>query len=888
MLQVIINGHKHSFADGLSIMQALASIDVDVPHLCHDERLKPYGGCRLCVVEIEGEARPVSSCNTALRDGMNIRTDSVALQNLRKTNLQLMAQHYPDAAVAAEPERPLHRYLQQYGVTAQGANEKDNWRDDSHPYIAVDMSRCIYCYRCVRICEEVQGQFVWQVFQRGEQTHIRPQTGNNLFESECVSCGACVDTCPSGALADKTVQRNGTAECWTETTCVYCATGCQMSVGTRGQKIVQIRPVVNAAVNHGHLCAKGRYAFEFTHAEDRVTTPMIRQNGAWQPASWDEALAFTANRLQEIVQRDGPDAIGVLGSARATNEENFLAQKFARAVLGTNNVDCCARVCHTPTAAAMKRMLGTGAATNCFDDIEQATCIMLVGCNPTENHPIVGARIKQAVLNGARLIVIDPRQTELARYADLHLRVTPGHNIQLFNALACAILQAQLEDAAFIRERATDFDAFREFVLQYTPESVAAECGVPAAMIRDAARLYAGSKPAMCFHGLGVTEHTQGTQGVMALINLALITGNIGKAGSGINPLRGQNNVQGAAHMGCDPGILAGSQNIHDAREKFEAAWQCALPTQHGLNLLDMMDAAHAGKLKALWAIGYDVQDTLADMNRTAGALHKLELVIVQDLFLNETARTVGTVFFPAASVFERDGTFMNSDRRVQRVCRAIEPPGEAWPDWQIICALADTMGKGNLFDYADAEEIWNEVRQLWPQGAGLSYLRLASESLHWPCLAENHPGTPVLHQNSFVIGKQAALQRIAFEPSPEQRNQDFPLLLITGRNIYHFNAGTMTGRTDNTVLSDSDYLEISAADAASLQLQNGNRAKITSRHGEIILPVRISDRMQTGQLFTTFHYAALKVNRVTSPYRDNMVKAPEYKRTAVRVERLK
>lgn len=887
MFQVDIDGQRYTFPAGLTVLQALVRIKVDVPHLCHDERLKPYGGCRLCVVEIEGESHPVSSCNTELRDHMTISTQTPQLWQLRKTNLELLAQHYPPTAVEFESDRPFHRYLQQYGVAAQGLSGKDRWHDTSHPYIEVDMSRCIYCYRCVRICEEVQGQFVWQVFQKGEYTHIRPQTGKNLLESECVSCGACVDTCPSGALSDKTVERHGNSERWIDTTCVYCATGCQMKVGARSQKIVQIRPVMDAAVNHGHLCAKGRYAFEFAQAPDRVTRPMIRKHGEWQPVSWDEALTFTATKLEEILQRNGHDAVGVLGSARATNEENYLVQKFARTVLGTNNVDCCARVCHTPSAAALKQMLGTGAATNSFDDIECAATIMLCGCNPTENHPVVGARIKQAVLKGAKLIVIDPRKSELARYAAVHLPVIPGHNVQLFNAMAGAILEEGLEDRAFIAERVTDFESYREFVLQYRPEVVAQDCGVSATLIREAARLYAGTKPAMCFHGLGVTEHTQGTEGVMTLINLALLTGNLGRPGSGINPLRGQNNVQGAAHMGCDPKSLTGGQRLDDARASFEQVWNCQLPVRPGLTLLDMIDAAWVGKLKALWVFGYDVYLTLADVNRTAESLRKLEFIIIQDLFMNETAKAVGSVFLPAASVFEKDGTFMNSDRRVQRVHQVIDPVGEAWPDWRIICALAGRMGKGRLFDFNDPEAIWGEIRRLWPQGAGLSYMRLEQESLHWPCPSIDHPGTPVLHAAGFANGKQTALRCIAFQASPEVQNEAYPWLLITGRNLYHFNSGTMTYRSANTVLCDSDYLEISLIDAERYQLRDGERVKLRSRYGEAILPIRITDHVVQGQLFATFHDATLTINRLTSSYRDRLVETPEYKRTAVALERL-
>ena len=532
--------------------------------------MKPFGGCRLCVVQVDGKPRPVTACDTRVSNGMTIETHTQEIEEWRRSLLRLLAQQYPADALRELPDKEFHRLLHTYGLEQQCLGEASpELVDESNPYIRVDMSRCIYCYRCVRICDELQGQFVWQIWNRGDATRIRPDSGTNLRESSCVSCGACVDTCPTGALEDKSVFALGAATHWTRTTCAYCGTGCEMSVGTRDGRIVVIKPVLDAPVNRGHLCVKGRYAFDFVRAEDRVTHPMIRVAGEWKRVSWDEAIAFTADALGKIVARCGPSSVGVLGSARATNEENYLAQKFARVVLGTNNVDCCARVCHTPTAAAMKLMLGAGAATNSFDDIENARAILVCGANPTENHPIVGARIKQAALRGTRLIVIDPRKIELTRYATLHLQLRPGTNIPLFNALACTLVEEGLCDEEFLKERVAGFDEFRRFVRSWSPERAAPLCGVEAREIREAARIYASERPAMCIHGLGMTEHIQGTEGVMCLVNLALLTGNIGKPGAGINPLRGQNNVQGAAHMGCDPGILTGSVSLKDGRDLF-------------------------------------------------------------------------------------------------------------------------------------------------------------------------------------------------------------------------------------------------------------------------------------------------------------------------------
>lgn len=885
MLRVILDGQEFEFPEGLSLLQALQDSGHDVPHPCHDDRLQPHGGCRLCTVAVDGESRPVASCCTPLRDGMVVHTDTPALQALRQTNLSLMTKHYPASAKTAEPDHPFHRLLDEHGIDTGDHDCTIKFSDNTHPYLGIDMDRCIHCERCVRICDEVQGQFIWQIWGRGESTHVATHDRQSLLDSGCVSCGACADTCPTGAIHDKRAQA---VEQWTRSTCVYCGVGCQMDVGTQNGRVVAVRPAMDSPVNRGHLCVKGRYAFEFNHADDRITSPMLRDGNDWREVSWDEALDHVAEKLMAIIARDGADTIGVLGSARATNEENYLAQKFTRVVLGTNNVDCCARVCHTPSAKALKTMLGTGAATNCFDDIERTSAFMICGANPTENHPVVGARIKQAVRKGARLIVVDPRRIELADYADVWLPVRPGHNVELFNAMAFTIIEEGLADRAFMEARVDGFEAFCTLIADYAPEKVAASCGVPAADIRAAARLYAGSKPAMCFHGLGMTEHTQGTEGVMTLINLALLTGNLGKPGSGVNPLRGQNNVQGSAQMGCDPSVLTGAQSVQDetVRARFEAIWQAPVPAGKGLDLLAMIDAAAESKLNALWAFGYDISLSLANKQRSDNALANLDMVIVQDLFLNETARRFGTVFLPAASVFERDGTFMNSDRRVQRVRSAVPPPGNAKPDWWIIQQIAQRMGHAKGFSFDSAHAIWDEVRAVWPAGAGLSYGRLEHESLNWPCPDDTHPGTPVLHHGRFAHAERTALACIPFVPTHEQCNDDYPMLLTTGRTLHHFNAGTMTYRTPNRELRPGDTLDISPADARRLGISNGDSICVTSRYGEAVLPALISDRIKPGELFATFHRADLEVNRLTSNERDRLVHAPEYKVTAVRITR--
>ncbi len=889
MGKAVINNRIYQFEEPVSILRAARALGVEIPTLCHDDRITPIGSCRMCLVRVDGEPHPVTACNTNFTDGMEISTNSPALENGRRTLLAMLAQDHPGEDLKRTPEKPFYSYALHYGLTESEFNgsHEPKLLDDSHPYIHVDMSKCIVCYRCVRICDEVQGQFVWQVLNRGHDIRIVPDSGTTLGESTCVSCGACVDTCPSGALEDKSVVAEKRPTNWTRTTCPYCGTGCEMSVGTNQNQIVSIRPVLEAPVSQGHLCVKGRYAFNFVHATDRITGPMIRNNDGWLQVTWNEAISFTAKRLLHNLEEHGPESIGMLGSARGTNEDAYLAQKFARVVIGTNNVDCCARVCHTPTAAAMKLMIGTGAATNSYNDIEKAQTILVCGANATENHPIIGARIKQAALRGANLIVIDSRKIELAQYAAIHLQPRAGTNIPLLNALAYTIVKEQLFDAQFASERVGEWKEFCEFIEQFAPKEVEPLCGVTADLIRKAARLYATMKPSMCFHGLGVTEHTQGTEGVMCLVNLALLTGNIGKSGTGINPLRGQNNVQGAAHMGCDPGVLTGSVSLNDSRPLFESVWNAPVPQDRGLNMLEMMDAAESGKLNALWAIGYDVALTNANTAATERALRSLDLVIVQDLFLNETARQFGSVFFPAASSFERDGTFMNAERRIQRIRKAIEPVGQSKPDWEIICAVAKAMGKGELFYYNSAEEIWNEIRAVWPAGRGVTYKRLENGGLQWPCAAKHDLGTEVLHSESFPIGKKAALRRVPYRPTREMTSVNFPLLLITGRTLYQFNAGTMTMRTSNAELRVMDLLDVSPEDANRLTLHDGERVRVHSAYGEAVLPIRITSSVNPGELFATFHTAEVFLNRLTSPERDRYVKTPEYKITAVRIEKL-
>jgi formate dehydrogenase major subunit len=883
-IDVVINGQPCRAKQGSSVLDALRAEGVHIPTLCHDDRLEPTGACRSCLVNVEGCDRPVPACTTPLHDGMAIETHTPDLEAHRRTLLQMLASRYPSWAVGLDPDREFHRALRVYSIDGgqQGVSAEED-QDRSHPYIAVDMSRCIDCYRCVRICDDLQGERVWHVRQRGLETRIVPD-GPSLRDSSCVSCGACVDTCPTGALSDRATPLLAFPSQWTRTTCPYCGVGCEMHVGTREGRIVAVRPALDAPVNKGHLCVKGRYAFEFVHASDRITSPMIRDGGGWRRTTWAEARAFISRRLRELIDREGPDCIGFLGSARATNEDNYVVQKFARTVVGTNNVDCCARVCHTPSAAALKKVLGAGLSTNSFDDIEVARTILVCGSNATEDHPIVGARIRQAARRGATLIVIDPRRIELTLDASCHLALEPGTNLPLLNAMAHVIVGEGLYDREFVTKRVDGFEEFTRFIETWTPDRAAEICRVDADAIRFAARTYAANSPSLTVHGLGLTEHVQGTENVMALINLALLTGNLGKPGGGVNPLRGQNNVQGAAHMGCDPRLLPGSTPIDLGREPFTEQWGAPVPQTSGLNLLAMMDEALAGRVKALWVVGYDVFLTNPNAHESRRALQSLELVIVQDLFLNETAREFGTVFLPACSSFEKDGTFMNAERRVQLVRAALRPIGESKPDWQIVSEIGRGMGHSG-FAFEKPEEIWDEVRTLCDGAHGMTYDRLDAGGLQWPCPTLEHPGTSILHEHDFGHHARAMLQRVEYQRTPEQTSTEYPLLLITGRTLYQFNAGTMTDRTRNRELRPSDLLDISPDDAADVGVANGAHVRIVSRYGEAVLPVQISPTVSRGRLFATFASRDVFLNFVTGPHRDPIVGTPEYKVTAVRVE---
>ncbi len=872
-----VNGRDCTAPVGTTLLALCEREGILVPTLCADPRLKPSSSCRLCEVEVLGEERPLCACATEVQAGMEVQTHTPALEAFRHTMLECYAAHIPAEDPSRLEGKPFQALLDTYGVVAGGIRQAE-LKHPAHPYLDVDLSWCVACGCCVRICEEVQGQDVWTFAGRGAGVHPVPQLAAGLLSSGCVSCGACADACPTGAIEDVTRLTHGRPERWVRTTCPYCGTGCEMNLGVQEGRITEVRPVLDAPVSHGHLCVKGRYGFGFNEAPDRVTAPMLRRDGAWVTVSWDEALDAAAAAL-----RRAEGKAGVLASARATNEENYLAQKFARLALRTNNVDCCARVCHAPSAAGLAQVFGTGAATNAFADIEQAGLILVVGANPTENHPIVGTRIRQRVRAGVPLIVVDPRRTELADLAAVHLALHPGTNLPLLLAMARVILEEGLTDSDFLEHRAEGLEAFAASVQLWSPERAAEVCGVSAADIRQAARLYATTKPAMCLHGLGVTEHVQGTDGVSALAQLALLTGNVGRPGSGVNPLRGQNNVQGSAQMGCEPSRLTGYQKLAQAQGVHEAVWGADLPTEPGLTAMGMVDAAGEGRLQALLVIGYDLLLSHPDAQETAEALNNLDDLIVVDLFLTETAKAFGTVFLPAASTFEKEGTFMNGERRVQRVRRALPPRGQSRTDSAILCDLAERLGLGDHFRYSDAAAIWDEARRAWPAIAGISHARLDREGgIQWPCPTEDHPGTPILHVEQFADGVRASFRPLTWSPSLEGVTEEHPFLLNTGRNLFHFNAATMTRRTRNVELCADDWLDLHPEDAAGLGLADGDAVRVRSRHGDFTLRARLTDRVQPGEPFATFHAVEAFVNRAMGGGRDSVTGTPEYKVTAV------
>lgn len=877
-MNLTVDGIAVTVADGSSILDAIRAAGRSVPTLCHDDRLAPVGVCRVCLVHTDTGS--VTACNTLAADGMAIDTQHAEATALARQVLELTVSRLPASALDLPTE--LAAACHTLGVTSAGG-ARELGHDHTHPYLRLDRDLCIACGRCVRMCDEVQGTFALTLAGRGADTVVAPGPGT-WSESDCVACGGCADTCPTGAITGPVRQRRETEV--VRTTCGYCGVGCGLDVHIGPSGISEITPTRDGPVNRGHACVKGRFAHAYVSSPERLTTPLIRRDGRLRAASWDEALALVAQRFRAIVDRHGPDAVAAISSARATNEENYLMQKLMRVGIGTNNIDNCSRICHAPSAAGLTAAFGYSGGTNPADDIETADCFLLAGANPSEAHPVIGARIKQRVLAGARLIVIDPRRTELARIADVHLRCTPGSNVAVFNALARLLLENSWIDADFLAARADGLEELRGLVSGYPIEWAAGQGGVTVAQLRDAARIYGTASFPSIIYGLGVTEHAHGTDGVRTLANLAILKGAVGTwQGGGVNPLRGQNNVQGASDMGALPDLLPGYQRVSDpaARTRCETVWSASIPAQPGLRIPQMFDAALTGRLKALYVFGENIVRTDPDATHVRAAVQACDFVVSQEIFLSETA-ALADVVLPAASYLEKDGTFVNFDRRFQRVRPAINPPGQARTDFDIINAVAKALGAD--LGCATPADAMDECARVAPLFAGISHKRLDRDgALHWPCRSADDPGEARLYADRFATRNgKAQLGARPWLPPGETPDGEYPFVLITGRRLVHYNAGTMTRRTDNLALVRHETLDIHGADAERLGIGDGDQVRVISRRGAIAAIARLTDDVSPGQLFMAFHFPGTLTNTLTSPHGDDITSCPEYKVTAVRL----
>ena len=894
-----IDGQRIEVPAGTSVMRAAAEAGVSIPKLCATDTLEAFGSCRLCLVEIDGRAGTPASCTTPVAEGMRIRTQTEKLKSLRRGVMELYISDHPLDCLtcSANGDCELQDMAGAVGLRDvrygyAGANHLDAPKDESNPYFTFDASKCIVCSRCVRACDEVQGTLALTVSGRGFDSKIAASADEKFIDSECVSCGACVKACPTATLNEKTVIAIGQPEHSVITTCAYCGVGCSFKAQVRGNEVVRMVPNDDGKANRGHSCVKGRFAWGYATHPDRVTTPLVRERitDPWREASWDEAIARIASEFRRIQTQYGQNAIGAVTSSRCTNEETFLVQKMVRAVFGNNNVDTCARVCHSPTGYGLKQTFGTSAGTQDFDSVMQADVIMVIGANPTDGHPVFASRMKRRLREGAKLIVVDPRRIDLVRTphieASQHLQLRPGTNVAIVNALAHVIVTEGLINEAFVRERCdlAEFSSWANFVAEprNSPEQTESITGVPSATVRAAARLYATGGNAAIYYGLGVTEHSQGTTMVMGIANLAMATGNIGRPGVGVNPLRGQNNVQGSCDMGSFPHEFSGYRHVSDdaARELFENIWGVPLQSEPGLRIPNMFDAAIDGSFKGLFIQGEDFAQSDPDTQHVVEGLSAMECVVVHDLFLNETAK-YAHVFLPGASFLEKDGTFTNAERRISRV-RKVMPPRAGLADWQAVMAVCKALG--HTMHYEHPSQIMDEIARTTPSFAGVSYGRIDElGSIQWPCNDKAPTGTPVMHASGFVRGK-GRFMITEYVPTDERSSARFPLLLTTGRILSQYNVGTQTRRTPNMQWHSGDLLEIHPHDAEQRGIRDGDLVRLTSRTGGTELRADITDRVAPGVVYTTFHHPDTHINVVTTEYSDWATNCPEYKVTAVQV----
>lgn len=908
MVQVTINDQKVIVEPGSTILDAANKAGIKIPTLCAMPEINHYpGSCRMCVVEVKGHPCLVASCVYPVNEGMVVYTNSERVLRARRVVLELILSTHPLDCMTCEKngECDLQDLAYEFGIkeSSFGRKEKNLPLDESNPFILRDLNKCILCRRCVEICNEIQQSRAIGFGYRGKETEVIAGLGNKLGHetkmtigsednpdySNCVSCGQCVAVCPVGALTDKAAQGKGRV--WefekVHTTCNYCGCGCGFDLNVKDGEVVKVTSNPNSVVNGINLCVKGRFGNDYIHREDRLKTPLIRKNGKLEPASWDEALTLISDKFQQIKKESGSDSLAALSSAKCTNEENFLLMKFARAVFGTNNVDHCARLCHSATVAGLAQSFGSGAMTNSIKEIANAPVIYLTGSNTTENHPIIALEIKKAVTkNGAKLIVADPREIELVKYATIWLRHRPGTDVALFNGLMNVIITEGLEDKDFIKERTEDYEELKKVVLKYTPEIVSKITGVPAEDIRKAARIYASAESVSLIYSMGITQHSTGTDNVMSTANIAMLTGNVGKENAGVNPLRGQSNVQGACDMGALPNVYSGYQAVTnpEIREKFSKAWGVELPDKVGLTVVEILNAAYDGKIKGIFVMAENPAMSDPDLTHAREALKRTDFLVVSDIFMTETAE-LADVVLPGVTFAEKDGTITNTERRVQRFRKAIEPIGDSKPEWQIICELAQKMGYNMSYD--NPAEIMEEIARLTPIYGGMLYPRLEKEGLQWPCPDVDHPGTKFLHKDKFSRGKGKFFP-IEFREAVELPNEEYPLIFTTGRVLYHFHTGTVTRRSKglNEVYKEA-LVEISPKDAQELNISDGEIIEVASRRGKIRAKARITEKSDNGVVFMSFHFHEAAANLLTIAALDPISKIPEYKVCAVNIKKI-
>jgi len=901
-INLTIDGVSVSVPEGTSIMHAASVSGVTVPKLCATDSLEPFGSCRLCLVEIEGRRGYPASCTTPVAEGIKVHTQTPKLADIRRGVMELYISDHPLDCLtcATNGDCELQDMAGAVGLRDvrygyEGENHLKSVKDTSNPYFTFDPSKCIVCSRCVRACEEVQGTFALTIQGRGFDSKV--SAGNKDFkDSECVSCGACVQACPTATLIENTIIESGVPEHSVTTTCAYCGVGCSFHAEMKGEEVVRMTPNKDGGANHGHSCVKGRFAWGYATHKDRITTPMIRKSihDPWEKVTWDVAINYAASEIKRIQKKYGRDSVGAISSSRCTNEEVYVVQKLVRAALGNNNVDTCARVCHSPTGYGLKQTLGESAGTQNFDSVMHSDVIVVIGANPTDGHPVFASQMKRRLREGAKLIIVDPRAIDLVDNsphirADYHLKLKPGSNVAMVNALAHTIVTEKLMNESFIKARCEDdaFMAWKDFIVkpENSPEAMSVFTGVDANDVRAAARLYATGGNAAIYYGLGVTEHSQGSTMVMGIANLAMLTGNIGREGVGVNPLRGQNNVQGSCDMGSFPHEFPGYRHVSDKATLalFEKAWDVKLQNEPGLRIPNMLDVAIEGQFKALYCEGEDIAQSDPNTQHVTHALESMECVIVQDLFLNETAM-YAHVFLPGSSFLEKNGTFTNAERRISRV-RKVMSPKNGYEDWEITQMLSNALGY--KMDYKHASDIMDEIANLTPTFTGVSYKKLDElGSIQWPCNDEHPLGTPTMHIDEFVRGKGKFIIT-EYVPTSEKVTPKFPLILTTGRILSQYNVGAQTRRTKNVAWHEEDVVEIHPHDAEERGIQSGDWVGIVSRAGETVLRAHITERVQPGVIYTTFHHPESGANVITTDNSDWATNCPEFKVTAVQVSKV-